>query len=860
MTGDKELLSKVTLSRTLIPTLPAGYLSRKHLFSLIENESSGSTLVIAGAGYGKTSLVAEWAKAQSKKVIWMTLAQGDSISELSAMLIAATRHVIAGFGEWFERDQPIRPTDVVRRWGNELLQSGENFIFVLDILRVESEGDVEIANQLVLQFPSNIHFIAIRKDEIDSLYPALASRGPLKIISGKDLKFSEDEISLLAKNVGIELNPTTHSVVLSAQGWPAATSLLIEHIRRNGENNDIAQIMTSSREPLRALALLVVEKLDPRVVGIAEKLSVLETFGVDEAKLILGDEYSYEVINEIAFQGEIFTYSPKSDNGFVFSNMMREIFKERLSRNQPLKNEIQVRLISHFERQGDASAAIEHAFEAGDYKKISELFPSAARLKQARGQGGVLLRWAKYAQGSEEDGALKASTVRLTGFLANIDFSGARAEIETLLLGASNAKDQEFFFQIATGAKAYIHLSNGEFPEVEACVRKVIEAPQGCLLGIDDQINLLRLLAAKHCIYNEREKVAEIYELAQQLAAQSTLKTSHTFLLAIHAMKLHQEGEYRRAYEMALTATRESQRHGFVGLHGPLDSLYVTARCLLEFSRPQDAFSIFEQIRNLSYQWKQWHWYFVIEDNFFQDMCLRGAAKEALERLRRDRELTSSFHFPHQLNLINDINEMYIRRFIKDFDRLEIIVNRAPQIRQTQQFKMAVDEFRGRKTLQADAMNLPEQTPREKIWKSLMTASLNIDKENVALPAMREAMKIGATVGAKETFLRQKAELGNLIIRVANENPTVYNEELASAMAERIKDRGTQMTEGHPTLTKRELEILRQLSTGRTLTIIAGELHISQNTMKTHLKNLYRKLSVEGRKEAVEKANSLFLL
>jgi ATP/maltotriose-dependent transcriptional regulator MalT len=125
---------------------------------------------------------------------------------------------------------------------------------------------------------------------------------------------------------------------------------------------------------------------------------------------------------------------------------------------------------------------------------------------------------------------------------------------------------------------------------------------------------------------------------------------------------------------------------------------------------------------------------------------------------------------------------------------------------------------------------------------------------------MREAMKIGAAVGAKETFLRQRAEMGNLIIKIANENPTVYNEELASAMAERIRDRGNQMTEGHPSLTKRELEILRQLSTGRTLTVIAGELHISQNTMKTHLKNLYRKLSVEGRKEAVEKGNSLFLL
>jgi DNA-binding CsgD family transcriptional regulator len=79
-------------------------------------------------------------------------------------------------------------------------------------------------------------------------------------------------------------------------------------------------------------------------------------------------------------------------------------------------------------------------------------------------------------------------------------------------------------------------------------------------------------------------------------------------------------------------------------------------------------------------------------------------------------------------------------------------------------------------------------------------------------------------------------------------------------MAERMRERGSSVNEGQQSLTKRELEILRQLSTGRTLTIIAAELHISQNTMKTHLKNLYRKIGAEGRHDAVEKAKSSFLI
>ena len=160
MPGEKNL--GVTVSRTLIPTLPTGYLSRRHLFPLLENESAGTTFVIAPQGYGKTTLVSEWAQNQSKGVIWLTVANGDTTNEMSAMLIAATRRVLPDFAPWFEKDQPIRPTEVVRRWGNDLLETGREYIFVLDNLRSPENEDVDIAVKLIEQFPRNVHFVAIR--------------------------------------------------------------------------------------------------------------------------------------------------------------------------------------------------------------------------------------------------------------------------------------------------------------------------------------------------------------------------------------------------------------------------------------------------------------------------------------------------------------------------------------------------------------------------------------------------------------------------------------------------------------------------------------------------------------------------
>jgi ATP/maltotriose-dependent transcriptional regulator MalT len=858
MPGDIKTLSGVSNSRTHIPTVPPGYLNRKHLFPLMDNAASGTTLVIAPAGYGKSSFVAQW--AQGKKVIWMTIADGDSLHEMSTMMIQATRNVIPDFGLWFEKEQPMRPTEVVRRWGNELLETGENYVFVIDILRTENAPEVEIAVRLIEQFPSNIHFVAIRRSPIESIYPVCASRGPLKVLSAQDLRFSDDEVISLVQTRDQNLKKESLDLLLSANGWPAATSLMLENIINKKNEVDLSKLMGSEIEPLRSLALFVVNELKADIVKTAETLSVLEVFDLDVAHFLLGDDFSVDLISSIAIQGEIFSYADGDNQSYVFSQLMREVFLERLRKNPIGLVSIHTKLIEYYESRGSITLAIEHAFQSGNAEKIAELFPTAARMKQAQGLGGDLIRWSAYASMSPDDGYLKGLTVKIVGLLANLDFSAAKVEIERLEIGAKKSVAKEFYLQYVSGARAYINLSVGNFLEVEANVARAMPLDVPCYLGVDDQMNLLRALAMRYYIFDETAEVEIIATKARDLASQTTLDTSHAFLLSIEAMALHQRGEYRRAHEVSSMALAECKRNKFVGIHGPLDAMYIKARCLLEFSKHEEAITLLEELRHLAYTWKQWHWYFAADNHVIQELCINNRHVEALDRIRSSRELVNAFDFSNNLSEIIDLNEMFIRRSLKDFDRLEKLIKRAPNVRHAQLMKMQLDENRQSKSLAIDVKNLPERTPREQIWKHICEADHNIDSERVALPAMQKALKVAANVGAIETFLRQSNELGNLIMKIANDNPTVYNEELASAMAKRIRDRESQMNEGRPALTKRELEILRQLSTGRTLTVIATELHISQNTMKTHLKNLYQKMEVDGRISAVEKAASLFLL
>jgi ATP/maltotriose-dependent transcriptional regulator MalT len=98
-------------------------------------------------------------------------------------------------------------------------------------------------------------------------------------------------------------------------------------------------------------------------------------------------------------------------------------------------------------------------------------------------------------------------------------------------------------------------------------------------------------------------------------------------------------------------------------------------------------------------------------------------------------------------------------------------------------------------------------------------------------------------------------------LKAISKKPTVFLEDLASKITERINAQNLQNQEGLPVpLTSRELEVVRHLSTGKPISSISVLLHVSMNTMKTHLRNIYRKLDVDGREKAVEKAKALFLI
>ena len=204
--------------------------------------------------------------------------------------------------------------------------------------------------------------------------------------------------------------------------------------------------------------------------------------------------------------------------------------------------------------------------------------------------------------------------------------------------------------------------------------------------------------------------------------------------------------------------------------------------------------------------------------------------------------------------------EIYQLYTLRDWEKVKWLLDGNIQNTFTTQVRNFMYDKTGVNDSKKIAAELPSRTPREQIYKFLSTAEAVIEQESLAIVELKKALAVGASVGTYEIFLRQNDKFANLIFKIASETPTNYLEELAAMLSERIKVQEARPDSTAGNLTKRELEILRHLATDRPISAIATSLHISINTIKTHLKNLYRKMGVDGRESAVTKAKELYIL
>ena len=448
----------------------------------------------------------------------------------------------------------------------------------------------------------------------------------------------------------------------------------------------------------------------------------------------------------------------------------------------------------------------------------------------------------------------------LMAYLIECDFVGAEAKLSTIKFRFKDTPDQVYVDEATSLAKAHIDFAFGRFNELEESAHNFLKNHENVPnLEEGEFLDTLRLLAQKHFIMDESEKLAEIYrEMTKYKTDNSDINLLY-LMNSVYAMFLLSEGEYFKALDVAKSNIEIAKQNHYRGLMAPIDCMYVSAACLFALAKNDESLEALHEISELSLKLNFWPWYFIADGLICRDYAHKGNMPEALAMIRNERNQLLNVNFRHELDFMPDVNELYVRFLISDFDRMEVLLARVPELLIVSQIRVFFHEIKGKDMLKYFE-GLPEQNSRQKLYKLLGLADYYKDKESISVEYMKQALEIVEKTGSFEMILRQYG-LANITLKAISQKPTVLTESLASRLTERIKIKNERNTEGLLVpLTKRELEVVRHLSTGKPISSISNSLHVSMNTMKTHLRNIYRKLEVDGREKAVEKAKELFLI
>jgi DNA-binding CsgD family transcriptional regulator len=206
-----------------------------------------------------------------------------------------------------------------------------------------------------------------------------------------------------------------------------------------------------------------------------------------------------------------------------------------------------------------------------------------------------------------------------------------------------------------------------------------------------------------------------------------------------------------------------------------------------------------------------------------------------------------------------DLAEFFSKNNSYDLGRLTTIIERNPGVTYLQQLgKSILDKKKEENVSQIKA--LPETTAYEVIRKNLHLSKIRGEGVKKQREYLKAALEKGEQVGALEIFLRQDNLTLEAIINLSSSSNSIWLESLSRLAIERIQGRNKFAKISGEQLTAREIEILKYLSSDNSISLIGQSLHISNNTMKTHLRNIYRKLQVSGRHEASKKAKDNFII
>jgi LuxR family maltose regulon positive regulatory protein len=859
----------------------------------------GFVLVSAPAGYGKSTLLSTWLEQLESPSAWLSIDDNDNDpSRFLAYLAAAFGEIDSSIEEVSESQPGINSQPdieaLLTSLINQLARLKKPCCVILDDYHLIQNQSVHYAVNFLLEHrPDPLHLVIATRADPPLPLARLRARSDMLELRLADLRFNLQEAAdFLNHTMGLKVSPEDVArITKRTEGWIAGLQMAALSMQNTHDLSGFITAFTGSHHYIFDYLLEeILGQQSPEVHRFLLFTSILDQLTAPLCDALLeGDDAfkptrpSFGILEELDHTNLFIIPMDHEQRWYRYHPLFAELLLGYLQKNNPDQiPSLHKRASTWYEEQGMISDAIRHSMAVNDWERVvrlisanvfalleqNELNRVARQLESLTNEKSQARPWLLIGRAWLAAYTGQLSTVEPILKLAETEIDSLNSEVELQTLGGHIAAIRAYTNwivnkrEIAAGA-ARVALE--WLPADERLIRCQASTLLGLSLGD----------------FNERNQALEH---ALRYARESRVSHVTIFAHGCWAWMLAMQGKLHEAHDACQEAIRLAQSSGLHHSLPTLSHVYTTLSFVLcEWNDLEAAIHYSKEAVDLARRWEQADALHFALDNLGYALFASGDVEGAFDTLRQAWQVAShTSAWFEQITIAQEI-EWYLALHNLE-DALQRL--RRAQVELPDPSKISIGSFKSQlmpvifvqiylaqkqysKVLTLSELlledlgkkNLGYYLIRLLILQALAYHGLR--QEPQALVSLKRALTIAAPGGFVRTFMVNGPALVSLL----------HQERLAGVLpdyVDRLLVTSEQITQHRPIravttpsmvepLSAREMEVLKLLSQGCTDKKIAETLVVARETVHKHLKNIYGKLDVHSRTEAIIRAQELNL-
>ncbi len=391
------------------PQLRSAAVSRTTLLETLETPGVPQIVSISTPpGYGKTTLLAQWASRSRRAFAWVSL---DDLDNDPVVLLG-------NIARAFDRVSPLDPAifddlvsgasvaTVLSRLGAALAGMEPSLVLVLDDLHaLTGQQSLDAIDGLVDLMPPGSQLVLCGRAESPGRLSALRAQGLVREIGPDALRMNESQAEELLRAADVELSDNQLAALVEhTEGWPAGLYLAALAIRGGDGRRlkDPSAFRGDDRFVADYLRAELLPSLPAKEIRFLTRTAVLERMCGPLCDAVLDSQGSAEILDSLERSNLFVVALDRTGYWYRYHHLFQELLQAELARAEPaLTADLFARAAIWCEENGEPERAVGYAQEAGEVERVAALVSAHGQSVYQRGHAVTVERWLEWLEQNE---------------------------------------------------------------------------------------------------------------------------------------------------------------------------------------------------------------------------------------------------------------------------------------------------------------------------------------------------------------------------------------------------------------------------------------------------------------------------